>query len=622
MSGAVTGFQSFTVVGNGNTTYYSATDATGGWEVGIGTYSTTGPTLTRTTILSSSNSGSAVTFSGTVNVFLTYPSGKSVNLDASGNVSALGTVASGTWQGSTLAIAYGGTNSTATPTAGGTGYGTGTAHAYTAAGTSGQALISAGASAPAFGALAIGTANTNISGALTVTNGGTGLATLTANYIPYGNGTGALQSSSNFTYNGTALSLTSTGNAVNFTTTLVGGDCFSFNCTGTTSSVYGIGVYSSASAANTAYLFRGYNSLSTLAFSINGAGTILNGSWQATAIGTAYGGTGATSAQAGMNALAGAVTSGSYLRGNGTNVVMNTIQAADVPTLNQNTTGSSGSCTGNSATATTATTANALNTANSYQGVNFTATGSLVVGSSGTYTAGSLYSDSNWGMVFRAKQASPAAAQFMWSDAAGTELFRYSGSTLSVNVSGSSGSCTGNSATATTLIGDSSNWASYRSSAVANMLSWKNYGNGHVIFDASASTSPSGSAVNNTNSQAAWSGSYPTLMGWNGSTTYGVRVDSARISDNGIWFTYAAQSRGANTTYTNSTGRAIVVLVATASSGGAWDPTPVVGGVGLGRSGATGNIGSYAYLTFLVADGQTYSVNGTFALDQWSECRT
>jgi hypothetical protein len=40
-----------------------------------------------------------------------------------------------------------------------------------------------------------------------------------------------------------------------------------------------------------------------------------------------------------MNAFAGATTSGSYLRGNGTNVVMSTIQAADVPTLNQNTTG-------------------------------------------------------------------------------------------------------------------------------------------------------------------------------------------------------------------------------------------------------------------------------------------
>ena len=113
LSGSVTGFQSFAVVGNGNTTYYSAFDATGNWEVGIGTYSTTGPTLTRTTILASSNTGSAVTFSGTVNVFVTYPSSKSVNLDASGNASALGTVSSGTWQGTTVGVAYGGTGVTA-----------------------------------------------------------------------------------------------------------------------------------------------------------------------------------------------------------------------------------------------------------------------------------------------------------------------------------------------------------------------------------------------------------------------------------------------------------------------------------------------------------------------------
>ena len=112
LSGSVTGFQSFAVVGNGNTTYYSSFDATGNWEVGIGTYSTTGPTLTRTTILSSSNSGTAVTFSGTVNVFVTYPSEKSVNLDGSDNVSALGTVSSGTWQGTTVGVAYGGTGVT------------------------------------------------------------------------------------------------------------------------------------------------------------------------------------------------------------------------------------------------------------------------------------------------------------------------------------------------------------------------------------------------------------------------------------------------------------------------------------------------------------------------------
>jgi hypothetical protein len=113
LTGAVPGFQSFAVIGNTNTTYYSATDASGNWEVGVGTYSTTGPTLDRTTVYASSNSGSAVTFSGAVNVFVTYPSGRSVNLNETGNVSALGTVSSGTWQGSTVGVAYGGTGVTA-----------------------------------------------------------------------------------------------------------------------------------------------------------------------------------------------------------------------------------------------------------------------------------------------------------------------------------------------------------------------------------------------------------------------------------------------------------------------------------------------------------------------------
>jgi hypothetical protein len=82
LSGSVTGFQSFTAgVGNTNTTYYSAFDQSGNYEVGLGTYSTTGPTLTRTTIYASSNSGLAVTFVGTVNVFVTYPAGRSVNQD-------------------------------------------------------------------------------------------------------------------------------------------------------------------------------------------------------------------------------------------------------------------------------------------------------------------------------------------------------------------------------------------------------------------------------------------------------------------------------------------------------------------------------------------------------------
>ena len=113
LTGAVAGFQTFAVIGDTNTTYYSSTDTAGNWEVGLGTYSTSGPTLTRTTIYASSNGGSAETFVDPVSVFVTYPSGKSVNLDASGNASALGTVASGTWQGSTIGVAYGGTGVTA-----------------------------------------------------------------------------------------------------------------------------------------------------------------------------------------------------------------------------------------------------------------------------------------------------------------------------------------------------------------------------------------------------------------------------------------------------------------------------------------------------------------------------
>jgi hypothetical protein len=79
LAGAVTGFQSFSVIGDGNTTYYAIVGGTE-WEVGLGTYTSSGTTLSRTTILESSNSGSAVNFSaGTKNVFVTYPAEKSVD---------------------------------------------------------------------------------------------------------------------------------------------------------------------------------------------------------------------------------------------------------------------------------------------------------------------------------------------------------------------------------------------------------------------------------------------------------------------------------------------------------------------------------------------------------------
>ena len=94
LSGAVSGFQSFSAIGDANTTYYAIVGGTE-WEVGLGTYTSSGTTLARTTILASSNGGTAVNFSaGTKNVFVTYPADKSIYDDASGNVIALGTPAS------------------------------------------------------------------------------------------------------------------------------------------------------------------------------------------------------------------------------------------------------------------------------------------------------------------------------------------------------------------------------------------------------------------------------------------------------------------------------------------------------------------------------------------------
>jgi hypothetical protein len=86
LAGAVAGFQSFAAIGNGNTTYYTITNAAGSWEVGIGTYTSSGTTLSRTTVLASSNSGSLVNFTGTLNVFCDYPAEKAVYQDASGQV--------------------------------------------------------------------------------------------------------------------------------------------------------------------------------------------------------------------------------------------------------------------------------------------------------------------------------------------------------------------------------------------------------------------------------------------------------------------------------------------------------------------------------------------------------
>jgi hypothetical protein len=87
LAGASTGYQSFAAIGDGNTTYYAITDpATGDWEVGIGTYTSSGTTLSRATILSSSNAGSVVDLqAGTKEVFCVYPAEKAIYEEANGD---------------------------------------------------------------------------------------------------------------------------------------------------------------------------------------------------------------------------------------------------------------------------------------------------------------------------------------------------------------------------------------------------------------------------------------------------------------------------------------------------------------------------------------------------------
>jgi len=199
LAGAVSGFQSFSVIGNANTTYYAIVGGTE-WEVGLGTYTSSGTTLARDTILESSNGGTAVNFSaGTKNVFVTYPAEKGLYLDASGNAIALGTPVSATLTNATglplttgvtgtLPIANGGTNLT-TYTQGDIVYASSTNTLGKLADVAtGNSLISGGVGAdPSWGKIGL---TTHVSGTLPVANGGTGQTSYTDGQLLIGNTTG------------------------------------------------------------------------------------------------------------------------------------------------------------------------------------------------------------------------------------------------------------------------------------------------------------------------------------------------------------------------------------------------------------------------------------------------
>ena len=111
--------------------------------------------------------------------------------------------------------------------------------------------------------------------------------------------------------------------------------------------------------------------------------------------------------------------------------------------------------------------------------------------------------------------------------AAGDYSGKVTSGSYSISITGSAGSV------AWSVVTGKPAWNSDPSTFIggALVLAWKNFGLNHVIFDASQSTAPSGDAVNNTNATNPWAASYPTLMGWNGGQTYGVRVDVCRYAD-------------------------------------------------------------------------------------------
>jgi hypothetical protein len=366
LAGAVTGFQSFAVVGNTNTTYYTIAGQTGSeWEVGIGTYTSSGTTLSRDTVLASSNAGSLVNFSaGTKDVFVTYPAGRSIF--------ANGTTLQ-TTNNAILPVASGGSG-TATPSiVAGTN--------VTVTGTWPNQTINSGGS-PFTSPVEINVNST--SSALTINQIGTGNALLVEDSASPDSTPTVIDQFGNVLLGKTSrqvavsnkIEVHSTSNELSGLAPSVG--LYNWNATSSIASYVTFGHYPSGTVGTTTTANSSGDLLGGIRFfTQNGAGLaysgtitattasdlisvnlaysagshsftgpITSGTWNGTAIGIAYGGTGQTTRQNAMDALAGAVTSGQYLRGNGTDVVMSAIQAGDVPTLNQNTTGTSANVTG------------------------------------------------------------------------------------------------------------------------------------------------------------------------------------------------------------------------------------------------------------------------------------
>ena len=282
-------------------------------------------------------------------------------------------------------------------------------------------------------------------------------------------------------------------------------------------------------------------------------------------------------------------------------MTITTNSATDTITFNPNDDNSNNFVTGGNVTSGTVT----LNRSG-LSNVSFAINNSQITNGAGYITAGSLPSVGNGTLTVTGGTGMSGSGTFTANQSGNTTItlnnsitnnnqltngrnFTVSGSNISqfANNSGyitSSGSISGNAATSTKFSTGRTNYKGVTDTSVIGQMMWKHYGNNHTIFDASNGTSPSGTSISNTSPGASWTGTYPTLMGWNGSTTYGVRVD---VSANAEQFKNARTIAGVS-----FNGTANISLNNNAITNGAGYITSAsLPSVGNGTFSVTGNTG-------------------------------
>jgi len=165
-------------------------------------------------------------------------------------------------------------------------------------------------------------------------------------------------------------------------------------------------------------------------------------------------------------------------------------------------------------------------------------------------------------------------------------------------------------------------WISAAAGALAGNVT---YGNTTVNLGGTATT-VGNLTLTNTNVATGVIGSAVTATTQAAGTSNTAVATTAFVNNTALGVSQTWQdvtaSRALNTTYTNSTGKPIMVIVGCISAGGAYDPTIVINSTTLNRFGAAVNNGAYALASFIVPNGQTYSITATSAtLASWSELR-